>query len=277
MSPDIRHPVEDYLKTTAQRQSFPPPQVQWTPHLALKFSHINPAQQEEVQTYYKSHGIPIHFSKQGLKIEPLIEVKILIAEVHRSLQRHLGIHWESNYTAQLLPLSTSTSNLALTLQALESKGRGQVLASPRLLCRSGSKAEFLAGGEFPIKVINFRKKDVLWKRHGVHLSVLPTADTQKRLSIQLSTEISMIDPSQSVDNLPGLKTNRLQTHFDLKQPRTIALSGLLRHDFGISSQGLPALHTIPVIGKLFGSEDYKKKLTELVIFVTPRIIEDSEP
>ena len=273
VAPHIRNEVGNYLKNMALQQSFPPPQIKFHPVLSVQFSHIGDQQKEEIKNHYGRYGIPLNFSKQGLEIKPLIEVNILIAEVHRSLQKQWGIDWGGSYTARLLPPTPSPVNLEVTLQALESKGRGQILASPKLLCRSGSKAEFLAGGEFPIKVINYRRKDIIWKRHGVHLSILPTTDTKGQLSIHLSTEISVVDHSQSIDGLPGLKTNRLQTHFDLKEPRTIALSGLLRHDFGLSSQGLPGLQSLPIIGKLFGSENYRKQLTELMIFVTPTLLD----
>ena len=273
VDPDIRGDLRDYLINMAIQKSFSTPQLQLQPTLSLHFFHATDKQKGEIKRHYDLYGISTTFSRQGLQIKPLIEVKILIAEVHRHLQKQWGVSWEGGYQARLLPHLISSGNLELTLQALESKGHGQILASPKLLCRSGAKAEFLAGGEFPIKVVNYKKRDIIWKRHGVHLSILPTTDTSQQLSIDLFTEISIVDNSQSVDGLPGLKTNRLQTHFDLKKSRTIALSGLLRHDFGLSSQGLPGLQSLPVIGKLFGSENYRKQLTELMIFVTPTVLE----
>lgn len=273
VDPQIRNSVRDYLKNMAIEYFFPPPQLKFSPHLFLQFFHVKGKQKEKIESHYNQYGIPIVFMDQGLKVEPLIEVKILIAEVHRHLQKQWGIDWGGDYRARLLPHTTSGLDLEVTLKALESRGQGQILASPKLLCRSGSKAEFLAGGEFPIKIVNYRTKDIIWKRHGVHLSILPTADSHKQLSVHLSTEISIVDNSQSVDGLPGLKTNRLQTHFDLQKSRTIALSGLLRHDFGLSSQGLPGLQSVPIIGKLFGSENYRKQFTELMIFVTPTVLD----
>ena len=270
---NMRGDVRDYLQRIAAQYSFPEPRVLFQPTLLIQFFHIKDKQKNEIESHYDRYGIPTVFLEQGLQIEPLIEVKIFIAEVHRSLQKQWGVDWEGSYKARLLPHFVSGVDLEVSLQALASKGQGQILASPRLLCRSGSKAEFLAGGEFPIKIVNYRKRDIIWKRHGVHLSILPTADRNKRLSVNLSTEISIVDHAQSVDGLPGLKTNRLQTHFDLVESRTIALSGLLRHDFGTSSQGWPWLHDLPVIGKLFGSKNYRKQLTELMIFVTPKVLD----
>ena len=269
--PDLRMEVRDYIRNMSQKKSFPTPQVQFNPHLSIQFFHLKEIEKEEVKNYFATYGFPTLFSNVGLKMEPLIEIKILIAEVHKSLQKQIGVSWGEGYRATLLPLFSQ--QLEVTLQALESKGQGQILASPRLLCRSGSKAEFLAGGEFPIKIFNYKTSSITWKKHGVQLSILPKADNKKQLSVDLYTEISLINNAQSVDGLPGLKTNRLHTYFDLKETRTIALSGLIRHDFGISSQGLPKIQSIPIIGKLFGSENYRKQLTELMIFVTPKILE----
>ena len=266
---DLRNNVRDYLQKVIREHSLPNPQIKFHPNLSLWFHHISSEQQEEIQETLSPYGIPLSFSESGLDIQPLIEITVLIAEVNRSLQKQLGIQWGEGYKARLLPIFSH--ELEVAIQALESKGQGQILASPKLLCRSGSKAEFLAGGEFPIKIFNYQTQSIVWKSHGVHLSILPKADHKNQISVDLSTEISIVDNAQSVDGVPGLKTNRLQTHFDLKKSQTIALSGLIRHDFGISSQGLPLLQSLPVIGKLFGSDNYRKQLTELMIFVTPKV------
>ena len=153
-----------------------------------------------------------------------------------------------------------------------SDGAGKVLASPNLLCRSGKEAEFFAGGEFPIKVKSFGSQDVIWKRYGVILKVKPRADAQGQMSIAIQTEVSTLDQSVAVDGVPGILANRIESHFDLRRPRTIALSGLFKHETGNSTSGLPGLARIPILGKLFGSEDWMDHKTELVIFVTPEVL-----
>ena len=83
----------------------------------------------------------------------------------------------------------------------------------------------------------------------------------------------MLDPSHSIEGVPALLTNRIESHFDLKKSRTIALSGLLKSEWFRNSEGLPGLSQIPVLGYLFSSKAYKNDETELVIFVTPEVIQ----
>lgn len=83
----------------------------------------------------------------------------------------------------------------------------------------------------------------------------------------------MLDPSHSIDGIPGLLSNRIESHFDLKKSRTIALSGLLKNEWFHNSAGLPWLSQIPILGYLFSSKEYKNNETELVIFVTPEVIQ----
>jgi pilus assembly protein CpaC len=144
------------------------------------------------------------------------------------------------------------------------------------LCRSGKEAQFLAGGELPIKITAHKRQDVVWKKYGVLLKIKPVADFSGRMSIALETEVSTIDTSNTVDGLPGLLTNRIESHFDLKESRTIALSGLIKHQSGQSSQGLPGLSSVPILGSLFASREFRDDKTELVVFVTPEVVDSSQ-
>src|SRR5690606_22390992 len=136
------------------------------------------------------------------------------------------------------------------------------------------EAKFLAGGEFPIKIINFQTNDIQWKKHGILLSFKPLADRSGKLSLSLSVEISLIDQAQAIDGIPGLLVNRVESHLDLKESQTIALSGLIKEQSGKSNQGIAALKNIPIIGRLFSSEDFRNNRTDLVVFVTPRVVSE---
>lgn len=173
---------------------------------------------------------------------------------------------------QVLPQTLSPSQIMVELQALESEGHGQIFANPTLIARSGSEAEFLAGGEFPIRLVGFGSRNVEWKKHGVLLKFKPLADHSGNMSIEVTTELSVVDPASSVDGIPGLKTNRIQSHFDIHGSRTIALSGLIRRDLARSFEGLPGLQRIPILGELFKSRNFNKGHSELFVFVTPEVI-----
>jgi pilus assembly protein CpaC len=188
-----------------------------------------------------------------------------------------GLKWPDTYSARILPQGLErTEDLIFNGKALEESGHGKILASPNIICRSGKEAEFLAGGEFPIKILNYKVQDIVWKRYGILLRVKPKADSAGRISLSIETEISTIDKSTAVDGVPGLLTNRVSSHFDLTQPRTIALSGLIKNEDGTSSAGIPYLSRVPILGPLFSSKDFQEKRTELVIFVRPSILSETE-
>jgi pilus assembly protein CpaC len=223
------------------------------------------------------YGFAIDTNQGSLTLEPLVRVQILVTEIRKTMMRKLGITWPASVEARLLPsfgAPGKTEPLSVQLDALEQSGAGRILASPNLLCRSGKEAQFLAGGEFPIKISTHKTADVIWKRYGVLLKMKPVADFSGRMSIALETEVSTIDSTHVIDGVPGLLTNRIESHFDMKGSRTIALSGLIKQESGNSSSGLPGLGSIPILGSLFSSKEYRDEKTELVVFVTPEIVND---
>jgi len=213
-------------------------------------------------------GIGVIVDRTAIDIAPLVKVQITVAEVKRDFVQKIGLKWPSVSTGQTAQLLNSN----IELHSLETNGIGRILAMPNILCRSGKDAEFIAGGEFPIKILSPHVHDVVWKRYGILLKVKPIADYAGRMNISIETEISSIDPHRSVDGIPALFTNRVQSHFDLIQTRTIALSGLIKNEESKNSDGLPWLSRIPILGALFSSKEFRDNKTELVIFVRPEII-----
>lgn len=221
--------------------------------------------------YFHSFGLKTVYSQPKIDIQPMIEIQMHITELRRSGFQRLGIQWPSVYQATVLP-QFAGSQLEVALSALEEAGDSHTLAKPKLLCRSGGEASFLAGGEIPIRTRGFRSRGVVWKTYGVHLNFQPVADKKGQMNIHLDTEISSIDPGQTVDGIPAFFTNKMTSDFNLKTTKTIALSGLTTYFQGHSTQGLPFLKRIPILGMLFASKDYQNKKTELLIFVTPKTV-----
>lgn len=218
-------------------------------------------------------GIEVVHSESINALEPMIRTHVIIAEVKRSAMQKLGISWPTSIglepTAQVFNLAT----LQASLNAAEETGEGRVLALPNLLCRSGGEAKFFAGGEIPIKVSNFRTSSVEWKKYGITLEVKPRADRLRRMSFQLITEISSLDDSVKTDSgIPGLMENRIETQFNLNGVQTIALSGLVKKEEGKTLSGFGVLNSIPILGKLFESQDFRQGISELLIFLTPEVI-----
>lgn len=233
---------------------------------------------EKYERLLSPYGVQLEKDAQALDMAPVIKVQITVAEIRRDFSLKYGIQWPASYAARILSSGEKEfEDLILNAQALEQQGQAKILASPNLLCRSGKEAEFFAGGEFPIKVSNYKMQNVLWKKYGIVLKVKPKADASGRMSIALETEISTLDASRTVEGVPGLLTNRISSHFDLTRAQTIALSGLIKNEEGKSVEGLPALSRLPVLGALFSSREFHENRTELVIFVRPSLLNEDAP
>lgn len=183
-------------------------------------------------------------------------------------------------------------NIFSTLDALERKGLVKTLAEPTLVALSGETASFLAGGEFPIPVIQGNSTGtgatggtggitVEFKPFGVGLSFTPTILADGVINIAVQPEVSSIDPSASITInglvVPGLQTRRANTVVELRDGEAFALAGLIRRDFQTTVRQIPLLGSIPVLGALFRSSGFQKGETELVIVVTPRIVNPVRP
>lgn len=253
----------------------------WPPsHLNLQNYSIELPKEEEKNSHlwtqiFHPYGLSLHFSKQKILLPPMVKVQIYITEINKSWQRQSGVKWPDDLKAHIFPLSLSKENLFLHLQALENKGEGQILASPNLICQSGSEASFLSGGEFPIKTFGYKQEGIVWKSHGVILNIRPLAKSNGSMKIDISAEVSLLDHANSIGGVPALKTNRISSHFNLKKKTTLALSGLILQDAGHSSDQTPYINQIPFLGRLFQSKSFREQKSELVIFVTPEVLPEN--
>jgi pilus assembly protein CpaC len=251
--------------------------------LSLSSSTKKKDERAAINKVAEKWGLSAVESNQNIELKPMIEINIVIAEMKKNSARSLGLQLPGTYSATILP-SSDLSSFATNFDALTPQfhaslleSMGKVLANPRLLCRSGEVAHFVAGGEIPIKVKSKFEVGVVWKKYGVILDITPTADLNEGISAGLVTEISLLDSAHTVEGIPGLLTNRIETHFDLRGSKTIALSGLIKSETGRDSNSIPILGEIPIIGELFKSRDFKENRTELVVFVTPKIISPEAP
>jgi pilus assembly protein CpaC len=183
--------------------------------------------------------------------------------------------------------------LDLELQALESNGLVRILAEPNLTAVSGESAKFLAGGEFPIPV--GQEKGVItieFKEFGVGLGFTPVVLDKGRISLKVQTEVSEIttdnaflvgastttDPNtgQSTTTpaltIPGLSVRRANTTIELPSGGSLVMAGLLQEDMRQTIDGVPGLKDAPVLGQLFRSREFRNNETELVIMVTPYLV-----
>ena len=178
------------------------------------------------------------------------------------------------------------------LNALENKGFAKTLAEPTLVALSGETASFLAGGEFPVPVAQSGAAGVgnggganaitvEFKPFGVSLGFTPTVLGDGTINMRVEPEVSAIDPAASIQlngiSIPGLRTRRASTTLELRDGESFAIAGLLQQDFETTIDQVPLLASIPILGALFRSTAFQKGESELLIVVTPRLVQAIRP
>jgi pilus assembly protein CpaC len=277
IDPESREKILSEFRLRLRKASLPETSLEVQPQ-AMALVPTTPAELlKRVQEVLGPFGFGVEASSSALSLEPLVRVKIVVAEMIKNRSLQYGLKWPSSLQAQLLPTFSPAGDATyLELSALEQKGEGRILASPTLLCRSGKEASFFAGGEIPIRLISNRSAGVTWKKYGVILKIKPRADFSGRMSIAIETEVTSLDTAKSADGIPATHTNKIESHFDLSRSRTIALSGLIQRGRGESSEGVPGLGRLPILGPLFSSKNFNENESELVVFVTPDIPKDED-
>jgi pilus assembly protein CpaC len=173
----------------------------------------------------------------------------------------------------------SALNLGLNgeLNLLQQDGRASILAEPQLSTRSGYKASFLAGGEFPYSVATINGVTVQFKPYGIKLDIEPKVGRDGVIRAVIESEVSSIDSSVSTTGGPALLTRKTKTEFNVHAGETIVLSGLLQRNTSTDIDKVPLLGDLPVLGALFRSKRFQNKETELVVFVTPTLVDSHTP
>ena len=162
-----------------------------------------------------------------------------------------------------------------------------ILAEPNLTAQSGETASFLAGGEFPIPVSGTTANGGLsitveFKQFGVSLALVPTVLSPTRLNLRIRPEVSQLSNNGAVSVpvgfggtlvIPALTVRRAETTIELGSGQSFAIAGLLERTSTDLNNALPGLGELPVIGALFKSNDFQRGESELVIIVTPYIVQ----
>ncbi|HET8781929.1 MAG TPA: type II and III secretion system protein family protein [Pyrinomonadaceae bacterium] len=171
-------------------------------------------------------------------------------------------------------------NTGAMLKLLRTEGAFRELAEPNLIAMNGQQASFLAGGEFPVPVLQMGNSNtgitVMWKEYGIRLNFKPTIIDEDHIRLELEPEVSTIDFSNGVRFngfvVPALRTRRAKTGVELRDGQSFALAGLLDNSETKTLSRIPVVSSIPVIGALFKSKSFEKKETELMFFVTAKLV-----
>jgi pilus assembly protein CpaC len=176
-------------------------------------------------------------------------------------------------------------NTGAFLRMLRQEGAFRELAEPNLIAMNGQQASFLAGGEFPVPVLQNTAGDgtvtIVWKEYGVRLNFKPTIIDEDHIRLELEPEVSTIDFTNGVRFngfvIPALRTRRAKTGVELRDGQSFALAGLLDNSETKTLSRVPIVSEIPVIGALFKSKSFEKKETELMFIVTAHMVKPVSP
>jgi pilus assembly protein CpaC len=172
-------------------------------------------------------------------------------------------------------------DLGAVLQDLESHDILQILAEPNLLTMSGKSASFLAGGEFPFPTIQGGASGVgqitiQFKEFGVRLNFTPVVTPRGTIRLTVTPEVSSLDYANGLSvsgyTVPGLSTRRVQTEIELENGQSFVIAGLLNNQVTDSFSKMPGFANVPILGKLFQSKSVSKSSSELLIMVTPELV-----
>jgi len=250
--------------------------------------------------------------EEEVTMKRMVYLKLQIVEMKKSLAENIGIQWDTQIAGPgagaaidfrtndvfrvpkdpptqfgpgggTLPLSltsfrgyfgiataiTSRINLAVA------NGDAWVLATPELSTRSGGEAKFLAGGQIPVvtPASGLSPATVTYKDYGIKLSIKPVADDKGYVSSAVTTEVSTIDNSVAINNQPGFLTRQTDSEINVQAGQTMVISGLVNQDLARDVNSVPWLGQLPILGPLFRSTGFKSGRTDLVIFVTPTVVD----
>jgi pilus assembly protein CpaC len=233
-----------------------------------------------------------------------VNLQVRISEVDVTKLQEIGVNWlkiGSDVSFMTNNPVTTAGELAntlrigrlggqaasATLSALTEEGFATVLAEPNLTAMSGQTASFLAGGEFPVPISGtsvttggFPTITVEFKSFGVSLAFTPTVIDAQHLNLRVKPEVSQLNLTPQGGavvvngiNIPALTLRRAETSIELGSGESFALAGLLQHTSQQQVSKVPWIGDIPVIGAVFRSDRFQRGETDLVIIVTPYLVE----
>jgi pilus assembly protein CpaC len=239
-----------------------------------------------------------------------VNLRVRVAEVSRTTGKQFGFNWDALYNngtiavglltgrppisgfGNFLPSpatpqpysfgfggkSKGSVNISSIIDALESEGLITILAEPNLTASSGETANFLAGGEFPIPIAQANNTlTIEFKKFGVGVDFTPTVFDASRMSIKVRSEVSQLSDAGAIVldtvKIPGIAVRRAETTVDLASGQSFAIAGLFQNNVSTQIQQFPWLGDVPVLGALFRSPSFQRQESELVIIVTPYIVQ----
>ena len=242
---------------------------------------------------------------------PQVQLQVRIAEIDRSKLTEFGINFFSlgknsgaATTGQFSPPSYKNDSgpttavisdflnlfyfnfdhgLGTTIRDLQTKGVLQILAEPNLTTIHGKPARFLAGGQFPYPIVQpggagtVPTVTVQFQPYGVKLEFTPFVNSDGSIRLKVAPEVSALDYTNQVVIagyvLPALSTRKAETEVELKDGQSFGISGILDNRTTDNLSKIPGIADIPVLGQLFRSKNLNRSTMELIVLVTPKIVD----
>jgi len=237
---------------------------------------------------------------------PQVNIRVRFAEVSREQLLRYGVNWNAlinsgSFSFGLItggPLASSavagasnvlsagfnssSASVDVLLDALQSNGFLEILAEPNITALSGQTASFLAGGEIPVPVpVSNELIGIDYKSFGVSLQFTPTLLPNQRIALQVRPEVSSLSTTSQVQisgfSVPSFQVRRADTRVEVGSGQTFAIAGLFQRNNAQDVDKVPVLGDLPVLGNLFKSRRFQRSETELVILITPYIVEPVSP
>ena len=213
----------------------------------------------------------------AMQTPSLIATSSIASEGISNINSGLTQAFSSDTFNVLGTINSDALNLSALLSVLESNGVSKILAQPTLVALSGQQAEFLAGGEIPIPASqNGGRISIDFKEYGVKLTFVPTVLGEEVIDVRVYVEVSDIDTNNAIRltgiEIPAFISRKTSSHLRVDSGMTFAMAGMLQENLRSTTQQIPLLGDIPVLGALFRTVDHERDETELMIFVTPRLV-----
>jgi pilus assembly protein CpaC len=172
-------------------------------------------------------------------------------------------------------------NVGSLVRALKATGQFQSLAEPNLIAYNNREASFLAGGEFPVPIVNaVGQVSIQFKEFGVRLNFTPTI-AGDLIRLKVRPEVSELDFNNGITldgfRIPALQTRRAETEVELRDGQSFAVAGLIDNTAQTDRAAIPILSQLPIIGYLFKSKAERQERTELLVLITPRLVRALNP
>jgi pilus assembly protein CpaC len=227
-----------------------------------------------------------------------IKIEAQVIEIDRQKAKDLGIKWgngvdvftpgtfaagQSHQTGLGWSLGNfgQTAALNAQLSALIKNGSARILSRPNMITLSGDKANIMVGGEMPIPVsMQNGTVGIEFKEYGIKLEIGPELSSANLIHSKIKAEVSSLDWNSSHKiqlglgmSIPPLKVRKAETSIALASGQTMAIGGLISSETTRDVYQVPLLADLPILGALFKSTSFNRNETELLILITPTVVD----